>query len=66
MGLGDRCRKCGNNRHFISECSSEKANWLQKLEECCPCNTSSDVMNNLLYSCCEASSASCHSQVLLG
>lgn len=50
MGLGDRCRKCGNNGHFASECNSEKASWLQKLEKCYPCETSCNVMNNLLDS----------------
>lgn len=57
LGLGDRCRKCGNSGHFASGCSSGKAKWLQKLEECYPCNTSCNVMNNLLDSCYEESSS---------
>lgn len=52
MGLGNRCRKCGNNGHFADGCSTEKAQWLKNLEDCFPNKinhkTSSDVLNNLL------------------
>jgi len=52
MGLGDRCRKCGNSGHFAKECSNEKAKWLKDLEECLQSvnqnHTSSDIMNTLL------------------
>ena len=51
FGLGDRCRKCGNNGHFAKECNSTKAKWLQSLEECYTYNnTSSDIINTLLDS----------------
>lgn len=65
LGLGDRCRKCGNSGHFASGCSSGKAKWLQKLEECYPCNTSCNVMNNLLDSCYEESSSDENSSDIL-
>ena len=65
MGLGDRCRKCGNSGHFVSGCSSGKAKWLQKLEECYPCNTSCNVMNNLLDSCYEELSSDENSSDIL-
>ena len=52
MGLGDRCRVCGNNGHLAKNCSSEKAKWLKELEKCSQnekkIKTSEDVMNNLL------------------
>ena len=52
MGLGDRCRKCGNSGHFAKECSNKKAKWLKDLEECLQSvnqnQTSSDIMNTLL------------------
>ena len=52
MGLGDRCRNCGNNGHFADGCSTEKAQWLKNLENCYSNKvnhkTSVDVLNNLL------------------
>ena len=50
MGLGDRCRKCGNKGHFVKDCNSEKAKWLKKLEKCYPEDerTSSNVIDSIM------------------
>ena len=47
MGLGDRCRKCGNEGHFANNCIQIKADWLINLEKCMVISHGSETMKKI-------------------
>ena len=50
MGLGDRCRKCGNEGHYANNCNENKADWLINLEKCMKISNGSETTKKKLTS----------------